>query len=249
MPAPTRSNNNIPPDTIRLSEVFDIFYRTTVHNGQVLVDEQIAKRDEYSANAMPAADERAVDAATRDAERAFRCHLASGNPTAMIRDPATGDRLTLDRRGWADRENFGIPGFHEDYVWSGDLMQPGPDAMIDWVLYPVFFDREKFDAFLQTLKSETDYKAGTQKVKRGAKPRYDWPDAEEYGLTVMRENGDFRPWDTDAKWKAKADLINLMVLYMGKHGGEPALSSVKVHANAVYSRWQAEQAAKDTANK
>jgi hypothetical protein len=75
---------------------------------------------------------------------------------AQMRDPDTGERVTVaNPNDWAARHNFGVPGFCEDYVWTGDPVQPGPDAMIREELQPVFFVQSDFDSFMGRIEAVT----------------------------------------------------------------------------------------------
>jgi hypothetical protein len=88
------------------------------------------------------------DKTVKRAELKFRKHLAAEMLIAQMRDPETGERVTVaNPNDWAARHNFGDPGFYEDFVWTGDLVQPGPDAMIRGELQPVFFQQSDFDSF------------------------------------------------------------------------------------------------------
>ena len=90
------------------------------------------------------------------AELKFREHLAAERLIPHMRDPDTGERVTIaNPNDWTALHNFGVPGFCEDYVWTGDLVQPGPDAMIRGELQPVFFVQSDFDSFIRRIEAVT----------------------------------------------------------------------------------------------
>src|SRR5262249_24627259 len=96
------------------------------------------------------------DKTVKRAELKFREHLAAEMLLEQMRDPETGERVTVaNPNDWAARHNFGVPGFCEDYVWTGDLVQPGPDAMIRGELQPVFFVQSDFDSFIGRIEAVT----------------------------------------------------------------------------------------------
>jgi hypothetical protein len=257
VPAPIKSQDPLPLNTLRLSEAYELYYRVTRPDWKSIADKAEAELAAYQGYEMEDGSESAVniyDASRLKAEIEFRNFISAGKVHALICHPVTSEHLEPGpREEWEANHSFCVPGFHDDFVNPNDLFQPGPNAAIGERSLPLFFDRKEFDAFLKTLKNDT---AGAQEIKRGAKPRFDWPDVENYGLQVMCENGAFRDWDNDeasrkagTEWKGKADLIKLMAVYMGKHGAESSLSSLKVHANIVVARWQQEQSAKNAASK
>jgi hypothetical protein len=96
------------------------------------------------------------DKTVKRAELKFREHLAAEMLIPQMRDPDTGERVTVaNPNDWAARHNFGDPGIWEDYVWTGDLVQPGPDAMIRGELQPVFFVQSDFDLFIGRIEAVT----------------------------------------------------------------------------------------------
>ena len=74
----------------------------------------------------------------------------------QMRDPNTGKRVTVaNPEDWAARHDIGVPGFCEDYVWTGDPVQAGPDAMIREELQPVLFVQSDFNSFMGRIEAVT----------------------------------------------------------------------------------------------
>jgi hypothetical protein len=160
MPTPRRSREPIPAaGVIRLSVAFTQFYRAMVPGWEKL--DAAAEKDLASnRGAKPGQSNGRVmrlhDKTVKRAELKFREHLAAEMLIPQMRDPDTGERVTIaNPNDWAARHNFGVPGFCEDYVWTGDLVQPGPDAMIRRELQPVFFVQSDFDSFIGRIEAVT----------------------------------------------------------------------------------------------
>src|SRR5262245_48566315 len=160
MPTPRKSREPIPAaGVIRLSVAFTQFYRAMVPRWEEL--DAAAEKDLASnRGAKPGQSNGRVmrlrDKIVKRAELKFREHLAAGMLIPHMRDPDTGERVTMaNPNDWAARHNFGVPGIWEDYVWTGDLVQPGPDAMIRGELQPVFFEQSDFDSFMGRIEAVT----------------------------------------------------------------------------------------------
>jgi hypothetical protein len=160
MPTPRKSREPIPAaGVIRLSVAFTQFYRAMVPGWEKL--DAAAEKDLASnRGAKPGQSNGRVmrlhDKTVKRAELKFREHLAAEMLIAQMRDPDTGERVTVaNPNDWAARYNFGVPGFCEDYVWTDDLVQPGPDAMIRGELQPVFFVQSDFDSFIGRIEAVT----------------------------------------------------------------------------------------------
>lgn len=160
MPTPRKSREPIPAaGVIRLSVAFTQFYRTMVPRSEKL-DAAAEKELAGNRGAKPGQSKGRVmrlrDKTVKRAELKFREHLAAEILIAQMRDPNTGERVTVvNPEDWTARHNFGVPGFGEDYVWTGDPVQPGPDAMIRGELQPVFFVQPDFDSFIGRIEAVT----------------------------------------------------------------------------------------------
>ena len=160
MPTPRKSREPIPAaGVIRLSVAFTQFYRTMVPRWEKL-DAAAEKELAGNRGAKPGQSKGRVmrlrDKTVKRAELKFREHLAAEILIAQMRDPDTGERVTVaNPDDWTARHNFGVPGFGEDYVWTGDPVQPGPDAMIRGELQPVFFVQSDFDSFIGRIEAVT----------------------------------------------------------------------------------------------
>jgi len=160
MPTPRKSREPIPAaGVIRLSVAFTQFYRTMVPRWEKL-DAAAEKELAGNRGAKPGQSKGRVmrlrDKTVKRAELKFREHLAAEILIAQMRDPDTGERVTVvNPEDWTARHNFGVPGFGEDYVWPGDPVQPGPDAMIRGELQPVFFVQSDFDSFIGRIEAVT----------------------------------------------------------------------------------------------
>jgi hypothetical protein len=164
--------NKIPDGTIGLADAFSLFCIVTTPDWDRLeaaavaalaavencrtAPGEIAQRG-LTLQKLGSKWQAAVDAmneATRAAEIAFRNHLASGTPAAKVREPGTDIRSVLTGQDWTARNSFGVPGFHDNFVWTGDPAQPGPDAFSDdgKLLLPVFFESADFEKFLAPMR-------------------------------------------------------------------------------------------------
>ena len=127
MPTPRKSREPIPAaGVIRLSVAFTQFYRTMVPRWEKL---DAAAEKELALNRGHGESKDRVmrlhDKTVKRAELKFREHLAAEILIAQMRDPDTGERVTVaNPNDWAARHNFGIPGFCEDYVWTGIRCSP-----------------------------------------------------------------------------------------------------------------------------
>jgi hypothetical protein len=187
MPAPPKSDDPLPRNTIRLSDAFERYYRATAPDVSAVEAELNAalpgpeslgmwRCDSNWLGCLTGADyEKAAwerwyraHAATEEsrsrAEKSFRDELATGRPIALVRDPATGETLQLDYRRWNEKMNFGVAGFTEEFVGPDDLSQPGPCTIVGGAMRPVFFDLGEFQSWLLTLPGRRSC---------GQKPRHD----------------------------------------------------------------------------
>jgi hypothetical protein len=71
------------------------------------------------------------------------------------------------------------------------------------------------------------------KAKRAGNSRYDWEDVAEFVRNLLREHGEFRPWDIESGWQGQADVEHAVADYMEKHGGAPAESTVRLHVRKI----------------
>ena len=160
MPTPRKSREPVPAaGVIRLSVAFTQFYRAMVPRWEKL-DAAAEKELANNRRAKPGQSKgrimRLRDKTVKRAELKFRKNLAAEALLAQMRDPETGERVTVaNPNDWAARHNFGNPGFCEDFVWTGDLVQPGPDAMIRGELQPIFFLQSDFDLFIGRIEAVT----------------------------------------------------------------------------------------------
>jgi hypothetical protein len=173
MPAPPKSDDPLPRNTIRLSDAFEDYRETAPDVSAVEAELNAALPGPESlgmwccdpnwlgcltgADYKKAAWERwyrahsATEESRSRAEKSFRDELATGRPIALVRDPATGETLQLDYRRWNEKMNFGVAGFTEDFVGPDDLSQPGPCTIVGGAMRPVFFDLGEFQSWLLTL--------------------------------------------------------------------------------------------------
>ncbi len=151
------SDDPIPEGHIRLSQAFDLYYEAVTPNWQGLdaaINEPMASppaagKDGEATDPLVLAFN-ARDAARGAAEMKFRKALAAGELRALIRDPDNGALLELSRDGWKRSSDDGefTAGFDEDFVEPGDMFQPGPTAVINGYLRPVFFKDEEFNSWI-----------------------------------------------------------------------------------------------------
>jgi hypothetical protein len=93
----------------------------------------------------------ALEESRSKAEKAFRDVLATGRPQSLIRNPVSGEILQiLNYQDWNNKQNFGVAGFSDDFVDPHELMQPGPNTIInhDGFMRPVFFNLDDFQSCL-----------------------------------------------------------------------------------------------------
>ena len=139
---------------IRLSEAFEIFYRSTTPNWRDISD-RCEQWDEQSSHLQPEDPEDpypTAAVATDPAEDLFRWALSDGELRAYVHNARTGVDLELDRRGW--RKSGEQVGINSDY---GDSQMPGPGSAIDGILQPIFLFRTEFELWL--LRSSEGAKA------------------------------------------------------------------------------------------
>ena len=187
MPAPPKSDDPLPRNTIRLSDAFERYYRATAPDVSAVEAELNAALPGPESLGMWRCDSNwlgcltgtdyekaawqrwyrahvATEESRSRAEKSFRDELATGRPIAFVRDPATGETLQLDYRRWNEKTNFGVAGFTEEFVGPDDLSQPGPRTIVGGAMRPVFFDLGEFQSWLLTLPGRRSC---------GQKPRHD----------------------------------------------------------------------------
>jgi hypothetical protein len=236
MPRLARSDDPIPVGHIGLSEAFDLYYETVTPNWREL---------DAAINAATPADftDRSLilafnarDEARGAAEIKFRAALTAGELRAMIRDPANGDLLELSRNGWerpSDNAGFAA-GFDEDFVEHGDPFQPGPTAVINGYLRPVFFKDEEFNSWIARSAPGRDVHI------RGRKPSYGRASIRKWVFDLMDHHGEFYPDDPD--WKSQADLERAILDKFALSGKAPAESTVRVLIREPLAEWRAQKA-------
>jgi hypothetical protein len=241
MPRWVRSDDPVPLDHLRLSEAFDLYYQTVTPNWREL--------DAAIDAATPSPDKEKVpdgalvlafnarDAARDAADMKFRAAIAAGELRAMIRNPATGELLKLSHSGW-DRPANGFPGgFDEDFVEPGDVFQPGPTAVIDGYLRPVFFNDDDFKNWLRAVSGGD---AVHRKPSGGRKRLYDRAHIQTLVFDRMDYHGDFSP--DDSEWKSQADLERAISDELAQSGISPAESTVRDLIREPLAEWHARKA-------
>jgi hypothetical protein len=241
MPRWVRADDPIPLDHIRLSEAFDLYYQTVTPNWREL-DAAINTAMPVNAKDAPKHDHKALvlafnarDAARDTADMKFRAVLAAGKLQPMIRNPATGELLRLSRGGW-EREAQHFPGgFDEDFVEPGDAFQPGPPAVTDVYLRPVFFNEKNFENWLRIVSG-----GDGAHPRRGRKPLYNRARIRELVFEKMDHHGDLSP--DDPEWKSQADLERAIADELAKSGLTPATSTLRDSIREPLAEWRARKA-------
>jgi hypothetical protein len=231
-----RSDDPIPVGHISLSEAFDLYYETITPNWPEL-DAAInaAAPADFTDRSLVLAFN-ARDEARGAAEIKFRAALTAGELRAMIRDPANGDLLELSRNGWersSDNAGFAA-GFDEDFVEPGDPFQPGPTAVINGYLRPVFFKDGEFNSWIARSAPGRDVHV------RGRKPSYGRASIRKWVFDLMDHHGEFYPDDPD--WKSQADLERAILDKFALSGKAPAESTVRVLIREPLAEWRAQKA-------
>jgi hypothetical protein len=250
MPAPVRSDDPLPRDAIRLSDAFELYCRAVTPEVIGIETElAVATEDCEKHGGSEGRQERlnqafdALDASRKIAEKSFR--VAADRPTALIRDPKNHEILKLDHRSWDEKANFGIVGFHEDFVDPDDLMQPGPHTYLNGALRPVFFEEHDFHEWLRSLRpakevavpGDLDDEVGAiaaptipqSKSRAGRKRIFDWDAMEQTLSQLLAERGD--PNDPSADWRSTAELAKIIITKFENdrnigHGNGPGLNTV-----------------------
>jgi hypothetical protein len=174
MPAPPQSNDPVPLNVIRLSDAWERYYRATSPDREAIEDELNAawtecedrgtgwRRNLEWLGCLTDADHFnaawkwwhrmsvALEESRSRAEKAFRDALATGHPVALVCNPTSGESLQLNYRDWNKKQSFGVAGFSDDFVDPNELIQPGPNTIInhDGFMRPVFFDLDDFQSCL-----------------------------------------------------------------------------------------------------
>jgi hypothetical protein len=250
VPAPPRATDPLPLNVIRLSDAFNRYYRAITPDAAAIDSELTVAQRILTTPAATAIDAKAAkekingalsarENAESRAEMAFRAALATGRPMACIRDPKTGDVLQLlDYRQWTERNNFGTPGFSEDFVDPDDLIQPGPSACIDGLSRPVFFYQREFDEWL----SQQSPSGPQEPMRVGAPATYDWDDIEQFVFRELDNRGDFRESNQVLDWRTQNDVIRAIEIYLNNLPCEapvPAHSTLKPRVKDIITRWRA----------
>src|SRR5262249_22420861 len=177
----------------------------------------------------------ARDAARGAAEMKFRKALAAGELRALIRDPDNGALLELSRDGWERSSDDGgfAAGFDEDFVEPGDFFQPGPPALTNGYLRPVFFNEEEFYNWIARRVPGRDVAVG------GRKPSYDRASIRKWVFDLMGHHGEFSP--DDPEWKSQADLERAILDKFALSGKTPAESTVRALIRGPLAQWRAQK--------
>jgi hypothetical protein len=239
------SDDPIPEGHIRLSQAFDLYYEAVTPNWHELdaaVDAANPPEGQSSAAHFRGLDiaRRAAfdarDAARDEADKKFRAALAAGELRAMIRDPDKGELLELSQSGW-DKAANGFPGgFDEDFVEPGDAFQPGPAAVIDGYLRPVFFSLEDFKNWLHSA-------AGDDGIRRKSvgRPRiYNRERIRKLVFEKMDYHDEFCP--DDPEWKSQADLERANADEFAQSKRTPSESTIRDLIHEPLEAWRAKKA-------
>jgi hypothetical protein len=237
------SDDPIPEGHIRLSRAFDLYYEAVTPNWQGLdaaIDEPMASpaaagKDVEATNPLVVAFN-ARDAARGAAEMKFRKALAAGELRALIRDPDNGELLELSRDGWErSRDDGGFAaGFDEDFVEPGDFFQPGPPAVTNGYLRPVFFKDEEFSSWVARTVPGRDVHV------RGRKPSFDRASIRKWVFDLMDYHDEFSL--DDPQWKAQADLERAILEKFSERNQYPAESTVRYLIRKPLAQWRASKA-------
>jgi hypothetical protein len=85
--------------------------------------------------------------------------------------------------------------------------------------------------------------------RRGAAPKYDWPEIEIFVFELMEEEGEFREWDVDSGWCTRADLERKVLAYFNdrvsrkKLKRSPGESTVRQKVAFSLAKWRSTQKA------
>jgi hypothetical protein len=166
----------------------------------------------------------------------FRKALAAGELRALIRDPDNGALLELSRDGWERSSDDGgfVAGFDEDFVEPGDFFQPGPPAVTNGYLRPVFFKDEEFSSWIARSVPGRDVHV------RGRKPSYDRTPIRKWVFELMDYHGEFSL--DDPEWKSQADLERAMLERFAPSENTPAESTVRALIREPLAQWRAQKA-------
>jgi hypothetical protein len=243
MPRLVRSDDPIPVGHIRLSQAFDLYYEAVTSNWQGLdaaINEPMASppaagKDGEATNPLVLASN-ARDAARGAAEMKFRKALAAGELRALIRDPDNGALLELSRDGWERLSDDGgfAAGFDEDFVEPGDFFQPGPSAVTNGYLRPVFFKDEEFNSWIARSVPGRDVH------DRGRKPFYDRTSIRKWVFDLMDHRDEFSL--DDPEWKSQADLERAILDKLERSGKTPSESTVRALIREPLAQWRAQKA-------
>jgi hypothetical protein len=243
MPRWVCSDDPIPEGHIRLSQAFDLYYEAVTPNWQGLdaaINEPMASppaagKDGEATNPLVLAFN-ARDAARGAAEMRFRKALAAGELRALIRDPDNGALLELSPDGWERSSDDGgfAAGFDEDFVEPSDFFQPGPTAVINGYLRPVFFKDEEFNSWIARSVPGRDVHVG------GRKPSYDRASIRKWVFDLMDYHGEFSL--DDPQWKSQAGLERAIVEKFSGLKQYPAESTVRDLIYEPLAQWRAQRA-------
>ena len=124
-------------------------------------------------------------------------------------------------------------GFDEDFVETGDFFQPGPTAVINGYLRPVFFKDEEFNSWIARSVPGRDVRVG------GRKPSYDRASFRKWVFDLMDHHGEF---SIDDEWKSQADLERAILEKFSGCNKPPAESTVRVLIREPLEQWRASKA-------
>jgi hypothetical protein len=245
MPRWVCSDDPISEDHIRLSEAFDLFYEAVTSNWQEL-DAAVNTAIPVNSKDAPKYDHEplvlafnARDVARGEADKKFRAVLAAGKLQPMIRNPATAELLKLSQNGW-DKAANGFPGgFDEDFVEPGDVFQPGPPAVIDGYLRPVFFNAKDFKNWLRIVPGGD----GAHSRPLGRKRLYDRARIQKLVFKNMNYHDEFS--SDDPEWKSQADLERAIADELALSGTTPAESTLRKLICEPLAKWRAQKKAEN----
>jgi hypothetical protein len=125
-------------------------------------------------------------------------------------------------------------GFDEDFVEPGDFFQPGPAAVTNGYLRPVFFKNEEFNGWIARSVPGRDVHV------RGRKPSFDRASIRKWVFDLMDYHDEFSL--DDPEWKSQADLERAILDRFARFGKTPAESTVRALIREPLAQWRAQKA-------
>jgi hypothetical protein len=146
----------------------------------------------------------------------------------------------LSRDGWERSSDEGgfAAGFDEDFVEPGDFFQPGPPAVTNGRLRPVFFKDEEFSSWIARSVPGRDVHLWGR--NRGRKPSYDRASIRKWVFDLMDYHDEFSP--DDPEWKSQADLERAILEKFSGRNQCPAESTVRDLIREPLAQWRAQKA-------